>query len=580
MNTAQAFREKDRRNIQIIGGGQNNCPKKHIKDDPLYEFDEGDQISFDEGTHGVLVIGGVGRGKTASFMLPMASSLIGNGLPGLIIDIKNNFTDQVRKLAKLASREQDILEIGTHPTATPINLLDGLSLEEAQQLIESLLLSGQEHSSNVDWVHKGVRLLTDMVMLMHFVRQIDIRFSPSFVILDRCINDYQFARNIFKLFMENGYNPADYVQRSFVERVQTSAFHILTAEKHRPKRDYEEQLSYQLYRPRGILGAITSDDSLTTNLSGQNCDLKLDYRELLKAGKIVVLRFKNTQGHAAKLLARYIKEKYYKDVYRTLDDDCAHPDKCFFMADEYQDVINVSPDNSFDDFSWFSKAREFGCINVVATQSLSSLYTNRALRDQVNALVANCSTKIVLQNDDPAADSFFRHFCGLNKTLTQLGSNEALVARFDLTRREQVVKTLRYRQAYEKMQTRLDCTSNTKPFPQKTASHTALMMELDDILLAQTLSVAIRSRPDYMELVAKFREILGDLDDFEIEYNTRRHAEVMEAVQEFRNKFGMRVTIHGIFEINNAGIFLDIDTGSEMREDINAFIRNLLEATP
>lgn len=571
----RAFRDKDSKNIRILNGGR---PKQYSKSKTpiLYEFDEDDTISFAEGTHGVLVLGGVGRGKTASFMLPMAESLIAAGLPGLIIDIKNNFTDQVRRLAATAGRENDIVEIGTHPTATPINLLAGLSPDETHLLIESLLLSGQEHSKNIEWLHSGVRLLGDIAILLRFVSQVDLRFAPSFVLLDRCINDYDFARTLFQMYLERTYDADDYTQQSFVKRVRTSAFHILSDTRHRSSQKYEEQLAFQLYGPRTVLGAITADESLCVNLSGLDCSLTLDYKELLKANKIVMLRFKHTQGHAAKLLAKYIKEKFYADVYRTLDDDYERPKQCFFMADEFQDVINVAPDNAFDDFSWFSKAREFGCINVVASQSLSSLYTNSLYRDQVNALVANCSTKIVLQNDDPAADSYFRHFCGLNKTLAQLGASEALVSRYDLKKREQVVKTLHHCREYERTRIHLNASHTVKSTSNSNSTTTDLLRQIDKTLLVYKLPQTIRARPDYVELVTKFDNLFDDLAKVEIGYSPERHEEVMTAFQELQKNYQGKATVAGVAEIAHGSIFLDIEADADIQDEVDDFVRNLM----
>lgn len=577
MKSIQAFREKDIRNIQVFKSGALNNAKHASMHPSLYEFDEGDTISFDEGTHGVLVLGGVGRGKTASFMLPMASALIEKGLPGFIIDIKNNFTGQIRKLARAAGRESDIVEIGTHPTATPVNLLAGLGIDEMQQMLESLLISGKEHSHNIDWLHKGVRLLGDMAMLLRFVGQVDRRFIPSFVLLDRCINDFDFSRTLFKMYKEQIYDSSDYKQQSFVRRVQTSAFHILSEASRKPNQKYEEQLGYQLYGPRNILGAITADDSLCANFSGVEYSLELDYRKLLKTNKIVVLRFKHTQGHAAKLLARYIKEKFYADVYRTLDEDCEQLKPCFFMADEFQDVINVSPDNTFDDFSWFSKAREFGCINVVASQSLSSLYMNTLHRDQVNALIANCSTKIVLQNDDPAADAYFRHFCGLEKTLAQLGASEAFVSRFDLEKREQIVRTLHCRRAFERIQTRLTSTTQAETTTASNKTPVDIMRQLDEVLLIHNLPQAIRLCPEYLELVTEFRELFEDLGHTEIQYGQERHTEVVAALRTLQGDYKGKLTVYGIIEINNGGIFLDIEADDDVHEDVTDFVHDLLE---
>jgi hypothetical protein len=500
-------------------------------------------------------------------------------LPGLILDIKNNFTGHVRQLARLAGRENYIVEIGTHPTAMPINLLEGLTSAETQQLFESLLLSGQEHSSNIDWLHKGVRLLTDMAMLLRFVSQYERRFAPNFALLDRCVNDYDFSRRIFDFFLSTTYDRGDFAQRSFVTRVQSTAFHILTEKLRRATKTYDEQLDYQLRGPRQVLAAITSDDSLVANLSCCTPNFTLDYRELLKAGKIVILRFKATQGHAARLLARSLKEKFYSDVYQTLDEGSEPPEKCFFMADEYQDVINVSPDNPFDDFSWFSKAREFGCINIVATQALSSLYTNALMRDQVNALVANCSTKIVLQNDDPAADAYFRHFCGLEKTLAQLGSNEALVARFDPAARKQVVQTLRFRTAFERCQSRLSTATDSGRAEQALKTKITSMSELDDILTPLTLPAEIAARPDYTELATKFQDILCNLEDLTLMYDRERHNETMKALSALKDEFGATVTVKAVAAIANAGVYLEIDCLPLDREKVDSFVREILEGS-
>ena len=575
METTQAFREKDRRSIQVLKGGMAMKAAHAPMQSCLYEFDEDETLSFDEGTHGVLVIGGVGRGKTASFMLPMASALIENGLPGFIIDIKNNFTGQIRKLAKAAGREDDIIEIGTHPTATPVNLMAGLGIDETQQMIESLLLSGKEHSRNIDWLHKGVRILDDIALMLRFVSRIDMRFAPSFVLLDRCVNDFDFARTVFKMYLNRVYDKGDFKQRSFVGRVRSSAFHILTDNAKRPRDKYYEQLAYQLYGPRTVLGAITSDESLCANLSRMNCPTGLDYKKLLKENKIIILRFKHTQGHAAKLLARFIKEKFYADVYRTLDNG-GQPRQCFFMADEFQDVINVAPDNTFDDLSWFSKAREFGCINIVATQALSSLYGNSFQHDQVNALVANCSTKIVLQNDDPAADKFFRHFCGLEKTLAQLGPNEALVARFDLSSRRQLVDTLRFAKIFKKIQARLNSCGEADRETHEAPSLGSQLQELDEALFAETLSSTMDGRENYVELVTTFKDMFCPLGTLKLEYGPERHADVMHALQALRDTFGTEVTVYGVAAIGNAGVFLDVGDFAE-QEAVADFLRDLIE---
>lgn len=59
MNPTQAFREKNKRNIKVISENRGKTLINSSQPAQLYKFDEGDHVSFDEGAHGVLVIGGV-----------------------------------------------------------------------------------------------------------------------------------------------------------------------------------------------------------------------------------------------------------------------------------------------------------------------------------------------------------------------------------------------------------------------------------------------------------------------------------------------------------------------------------------
>lgn len=54
-----------------------------------------------------------------------------------------------------------------------------------------------------------------------------------------------------------------------------------------------------------------------------------------------------------------------------------------------------------NDSAWFAKSREFRNINIIATQSLSSLYEKTYNNSSVDSLMNNCSTKIIMQLEDP-----------------------------------------------------------------------------------------------------------------------------------------------------------------------------------
>ena len=191
MNHQNSTRSRAMGNIHVIQGkGRVSRPAG-----TLYEFDEGARISIKDGTHGVAIIGGTGRGKTESFVTPMAKAMIEAGLPGLVIDVKNNFTDRIRRLAAVSGRSGDIVELGTHPSATPVNFLAGLSYPEMEQLFHSLVIAPFEggRSHNMDFVWRGYQLLCDLGWLLGQLQDFNPAFTPSFALLNRCVTDYEFC---------------------------------------------------------------------------------------------------------------------------------------------------------------------------------------------------------------------------------------------------------------------------------------------------------------------------------------------------------------------------------------------------
>ena len=70
----------------------------------LLQFDGGEFVNFEDARHNCLVLGTTGSGKTASIILPAAERLIAAGFGGLIVDIKGNFTGQIRAIARAHGR--------------------------------------------------------------------------------------------------------------------------------------------------------------------------------------------------------------------------------------------------------------------------------------------------------------------------------------------------------------------------------------------------------------------------------------------------------------------------------------------
>ena len=454
-----AFRARDAQALagQVLRAGRLATAPDDLA--PLLRFDGGQCLSIVEAAHGgLLVIGGPGRGKTTGIVLPAADVLIQGGYAGLAIDVKNTFTPALRKLAAEAGRLEDIIEIGTHPAATPVNVLSGLDADALDRTLHDLVAGELRHTSNFDWTLKGVRIVCDCARVLSHLAEDDPRFAPSFALLDRMTSDYGFARKVYLHWRERAYRASDAAQAALAARVENEAFHPLNERAGgigRREKEWEMQLTWVLHGVRNLLGALCSSPALSRNLSspdGPALDLG---RLVFEEGRIVVLRFSADCTVAGNQVARSLKERFHAAAYRRFDRPGAGVRKVFCLLDEFQDIVRFD-DSGLDDFSWVSKSREFGVVNVMATQSLSSLYRHAGRKAQADALVSICSAKLFMQSDDPALDAYLRTVFELERPVAKLGRAEAVLIKFGLPERRQEVAHVGFQGMHDRLLALLD----------------------------------------------------------------------------------------------------------------------------
>jgi hypothetical protein len=456
---AKPARTGKRRIGFLAGQEEPQLHTKPVSQDLLYAFDDGEGISFQEGAHNVLVLGGTGRGKTSSVILPALDRLLGAGFGGLVIDVKGNFTEQTRSLARLHGREADILELGTAPSARRINLLSGLDLRTIARLLRSLTLQGVEHSSNVDWHEKGVNIAMDAAQLLLFLAEGEPCFAPRLSLLHALCTDYGLASSLFAYFKMHALDTARPDHAGFIRRLQNVHFHIFTPQPNganKSSSEWERQMSWNLQRIREILARLCDDPALIRNFSANTGEMDLDFARLVyQEKKVVILRFGVGSSGAGTLIARFIKEKFYQDVYCNGLHMLEPGQHTFLVADEFQDIMDVNSTSDLNDFSWFSKSREFRNINLVASQSMASLYAKADNRDAVVSLLSNCSTKLVLQLDDPKTLAYLAAYPGLPVSAQDLGRGRALLLKYDLADRIYTVSEQGLQNSHDSGQSRL-----------------------------------------------------------------------------------------------------------------------------
>ena len=113
-------------------------------------------------------------------------------------------------------------------------------------------------------------------------------------------------------------------------------------------------------------------------------------------GKIVVLNLNIAEyKNLSKIIATYLKLDFQTEVMNRLSSNLTNNFlPAIFISDEYSEYCTVS------DSQFFSQSREAKCINIVATQSYTSLLNTLNNEYAVQVIVQNLVNKLWFRTDD------------------------------------------------------------------------------------------------------------------------------------------------------------------------------------
>jgi len=117
------------------------------------------------------------------------------------------------------------------------------------------------------------------------------------------------------------------------------------------------------------------------------------FKEIIKQGKIVVLNMNiAVYKNLSKLIAAYLKLDFQSEVLANLATDTVKTS--VFICDEFHEYVTTTDSN------FFAQSREAKSINIVATQSYTSLLNS--LKDQyaTKSIIQNLINKLWYRTDD------------------------------------------------------------------------------------------------------------------------------------------------------------------------------------
>jgi len=368
-------------------------------------------LSLKDAILNLIIFGGLGAGKTSDLINPLLVQLIDDGYGGLIFDVKGSFQRTVLAIAAETGRSIELIG----PTHQPMNLIAGLTPETAAEYVKAaILLDNPSKRNDAHWTEAATQLANSVLGLLHFL--------PSYYTLanmHRFIYDQKFREarqteldDLSSTLDENGKRLLEYY-RDHYENVFTGKY-----EK------YQQSITGTLDKALSGFKHPKIEDAFCLT------DNAVPEMDKTTKGKIYLLDMSlNDWGTSAKTVYMMIKLRFFSMVKQRQ----ARPDwqfdnpkesPVFFLCDEYQELIDCSP-NSLSDLSFWDKAKDAKCIGIISTQSIKSLYAKIGDRDAADTILQNFRQKLCLKTEDRATIEYFEYIAGKTEQAKRgFGTNE------------------------------------------------------------------------------------------------------------------------------------------------------------
>lgn len=339
-----------------------------------------------------LITGTIGTGKTSSAMYPFTEQILkfnsanpDKKIGTLILDVKGNYYEQVKKYAKKYNLEKDliVIELGGNIKYNPLHK-PNLKPTVIANRLKMIFKLFSEQTTESFWEDKSEQIIGEAIKLCRIYNNSYVTFTE----LHKLITDTEYYKEkiqkIRQLFIQGKLN-------------QKQIYDINLALEF-----FEKEYQGLDERTKGIL---KSEISRITNVFVSDYDVnktfcatknELNFRgfsEVINKGKIVVLNMNIAEyRNLSKIIAAYLKLDFQGEIMSALSKNKQKPTA--FICDEYAEYVTKT------DSEFFALSREAKCINIVSTQSYSSLENTLKDKTNVKVICQNLINKIWFRTDD------------------------------------------------------------------------------------------------------------------------------------------------------------------------------------
>lgn len=343
----------------------------------------------------VLVTGTIGTGKTSSAMYPFTKQLIeykadspSEKIGMLVLDVKGNYYIKVSEFAEKTGRKDDliVIKLGGKYKYNPLHK-PNLKPSVLANRLKTILLLFSPNNSESYWLDKVEQILTECIKLCRLYNNGYVTFEEIHKLISTenyYAEKIEILRNKFtrnELNTEDVYNlmsSLNFFQKEFLSLDQRT-LSILRSEITRITNVFVSD--YEVYR--------------TFNPPKEELNF-FGFENLINTGKIVVLNMNISEYKIlSKIIATYLKLDFQTEVMARLANNFENSNRTVaFISDEYHEYCTIS------DSEFYAQSREAKCINIVATQSYTSLLNALNNQYSVEVIVQNLVNKFWFRTDD------------------------------------------------------------------------------------------------------------------------------------------------------------------------------------
>lgn len=331
----------------------------------------------------ILITGTIGTGKTSSAMYPFLEQFLKQNLGMLILDVKGNFHKKVLELNQIYHRNVIVIELNGAYTYNPLDKPNLKASTIANRLRTILTLFSNQQVTDTYWLDKVEIFLTECIKLCRLYNDKYVTFTE----LHKLVNNLPYLQEkiqfIKKRFLSNNLNSNEiYDFKTCIEFFQS---------------EYQSLDSKVLSIIQSEITRITQIFISDLEVSKTFCPPKSQANFngfSLHQNEIVVLNMNVAEyRNLAKIIATYLKLDFQSEVLMRLSNHSTYPPLAF-LCDEYHEYATEN------DADFYAQSREAKCINVVSTQSYTSLLKTIKDSSAAKVIIQNLVNKIWFRTDD------------------------------------------------------------------------------------------------------------------------------------------------------------------------------------